>query len=162
MLAILGGPNFPSIGNLGNVQILGNLRTNLSGIAVDGLLAEHQHVELDAFQLLDLLLSLGEDVAGGQSVGTTASAVGDQVSLVAADRQALLQSGQSLLGAHGQDDNLGVLVLVLDAGSSFECISIEGADDGGNALTHQGVGLGINFDNGRVRHLFNANKYVHF
>ena len=109
-------------------------------------LAEHQHVELDAFQLLDLLLSLGEDVAGGQSVGTTASAVGDQVSLVAADRQALLQSGQSLLGAHGQDDNLGVLVLVLDAGSSFECISIEGADDGGNALTHQGVGLGINFD----------------
>ena len=37
-----------------------------------------------------------------------------------------------------KDDNLGVLVLVLDAGSSFECISIEGADDGGIALTHQG------------------------
>ena len=70
MLAVLGGPDFPSVSNLGNVQILGNLRTNLGGVAVDGLLAEHDHVELDAFQLLDLLLSLGEDVAGGQGVGS--------------------------------------------------------------------------------------------
>ena len=135
---------------------------NLRGIAVDSLLTEHEHIELDAFQLLNLLLSLGQNVTSGQGIGTAASTVRDQISLVAADRQALLQSGQSLLGTHGQDDDLGILILVLNTGSSFECISIEGADNGGNAFTHQGVGLGINFDNGRVRHLFNANKYVHF
>ena len=162
MLAVLGGPNFPAVGDLGIIQILSDLGTNLSGIAVDGLLAEHQHIELDAFHLLDLLDALGEDVTGSQGVGAAAGAVGDQESLVAAHGQALAQSLDGLSRTHGQDIDLGVLVLILDAGSGFQCVSIERADDGGNTFTHQGVGHGIDFDDGRVRHLFNANKYVHF
>ena len=59
-------------GGMRDRQMFRNQRADLSGIAVDGLLTEHEHVELDALQLLDLLLGLGQDVAGGQGVGAAA------------------------------------------------------------------------------------------
>ena len=63
-------------GGMRDRQMFRNQRADLRGIAVDSLLTEHEHIELDAFQLLNLLLSLGQNVTSGQGIGTGKSTVG--------------------------------------------------------------------------------------
>ena len=140
--------------------MLGQLGTHLGGVAVDGLLAAENGVEL-ALQLLHLLHGVVQNVAGGQGVGAAEGPAGHQVRLVGGNGQALLQSGGGLRGSHGQHHDLGVGVLVLDPGGSLQGIAVEGVDNAGNAVTDEGVLHRVDLDLCGVRHLLDTDENVH-
>ena len=149
-----------AIGDLGIIQMLSNLGADLGGITVDGLLSTEDGIEL-AFYLFHLPNRAGKDIAGGQRIRAAECTVGNEISLVGRDGQALLQRVLGLLGAHGHDHDLGVRTLVLDAGGSFEGIAVKGVDDAGDAVPNQGVLYGVDFNNRSIRNLLDTYKNIH-
>ena len=145
--------------------MLGDLGAHLGGVAVDGLLAAEDHVEF-ALGVLHLPDGLGEDVAGGQGVRPAEGPVGEEIGLVRGDGQAFPQGGLRLGGSHAQHHDLGVGVVVLDAGGRLQGVAVKGVDDAGHAVPDQSVGLRIDLDLVGVRDLLytyqNVHKYLLF
>ena len=73
--------NVGDIGDLGQMQLLGDLGADLSGITVDGLTAaENDVLGADA----DLVDGSGQDLGGSEGIGTAELTAGDQHAAVSA------------------------------------------------------------------------------
>ena len=73
-----------AIGDLRHPQVFRKFRSDLGGIAVDGLLTTEDHVKL-AFDLLELLDRTEENIAGRQRIRPSKPASRDQIGLVTAN-----------------------------------------------------------------------------
>ena len=86
------------VGDLRDAELLGRLRPDLGGVAVDGLPAAQD--EVDLAELLDGAL---QGVRGGQGIRAGELAVGQQDHLVGAAEERLAQDVGGLGRAHGDD-----------------------------------------------------------
>ena len=110
-------------GDLRQAELLGDLRADLGGVAVDRLAAaEH---EVGGAELLD---RAGERVARGQRVGAGERPVGEQDDLVGAAVQRLAQHLGRGRRAHGEHGHAAA-VAVLEAQRLFEGVQVFGVED---------------------------------
>lgn len=98
---------------MGDAQMLGDGRANLSGIAVGGLLAAE-----DEIKVANALDGLRKGVAGGEHVRAAQTAVREHIALVRAHHIGFLHHGLRLRRAHGADRH-GAAVLSLEAQERF-------------------------------------------
>ena len=92
-----------SVGDLRQVQLLSDLGTDLSGIAVDGLTAAHHDIVLLNTQGAQ---SGGQNLGGSVGIGTAELTGGNQHALVSAHGHQLTQHTGSGRGAHGDNGDL--------------------------------------------------------
>jgi len=111
-------------GDLRHAQLLGRLRPDLGGVAVDRLAAAEHEVEG-----ADLLDRLRQGVAGGQRVGAGEGLVGQQDHLVGAAVQRLAQHGDGGRRAH-RDDGHAAAVAVLELERLLEGVEVLGVEHG--------------------------------
>src|SRR5699024_9208608 len=145
------------IGDLGQVQLLGDLGADLGGIAVNGLAAaENDIVGADA----DLVDGGSQDLAGGEGVGTAELAAGHQHAAVSAASDQLAQHALGRGRAHGDDDDLAAgLLFQLQGG--LDGVQVIGVGDGGHGgAVHRAVRLDGHFALG-IRDLFDTNDSFH-
>ncbi len=91
------------IGDLGQAQLLADLRTDLGGITIDCLTAaEHNVLGADT----DLVDGSSQDLAGCKGIGTAELTAGDQNSLICTARQQLTQHAFRRRRAHGYNNDL--------------------------------------------------------
>ena len=155
-IAVLG--DLASVGHLGQVQLLGDLGANLSGIAVDGLTAGQDDVVLLHAVGVD---TGGDDLGGGVGVGAAELTGGDQDALVHAHGHQLTQHAFCGRGAHGERDDLAAQ-LVLQGQGGFHGVQVVGVDDGLHGGTIQGaVGVHCHLTGG-IGNLLHSNKNFHF
>ena len=143
------------IGNLRQVEVLGNLRSHLCGVAVDGLTTGDDKVKIHCAQ------STGNGAGGGKGIGTAKLAVGQQDSAVNAHSQSLAEDGLCLRKTHCDNGHV-CTVFVLQLQGIFKTALVVGIHNRGNALADKGTGHGVDLHLGGIRHLFYANYYVHF
>ena len=103
------------IRHMGKAQDLSHLRSDLSGITVDGLTATGKRCPLGPTPIL--LTAAGQDLGGSEGIGTAELAAGDQHAAVSAAGHQLTQHTLCRRRAHGDDDDLAAgLVLQLQGG----------------------------------------------
>ena len=142
------------VGDLRQVEVLGNRGTHLGGVAVDGLTAGDDEVDIHGAQ------GAGEGAAGGQRIGTAELAVGEQDGAVDTHGEGLAEDGLGLGKTHGDDGDVGT-VFVLQLQGVFKAALVVGVHNRGNALADERTGLRVDFHLGGVRHLLYANYNVH-
>ena len=147
------------IGDLFELQALGDAGADLRGVAVDGLLAAEHDVDL-AEGVADLLQRRREREGRGQRVGAGEEAVGEQNGAVGADGHGLSQGIAGHGRAHGEHGDLAAH-LVAPAQGLFQREQVIGVDDGRHALPHDRVGHRMDADLRRIWDLFDANDKMH-
>ncbi|SMH64271.1 protein of unknown function [Acidithiobacillus ferrivorans] len=146
------------IGEELQAQALGNARSDLRGITVNGLLAsEHQVYGVFLTNFAD---GLGQGEGSRQGVGAGEGAVGQEYHVVGTIGDRLAQRVFCLGRPHGQHGD-SPTETVLEAQGLFDSENIEGIDDGGYALAHDGIGDRMHPDLGAVGNLFDANDNMH-
>ena len=146
------------IGDLGDAQLLGDLGTDLSGIAVDGLTAAEDDVAFAETVGLD---AGGDDLAGGEGIGTAELTAGDQDGLVGAHGQQLMDHGGGSRRTHDDDDDLGIRNLIAEGQSSLDGVQVVGVGDGGHGGTVQSAVFLDGHLAGGVGNLLDANENIH-
>ena len=142
------------VGDLRQVEVLGNLGTHLGGVAVDGLAAGDNQVVIHCAQ------GTGDSAGGGQGIGTAKLAVGEQDGSVDAHGEGFAQDGLGLGKTHGDDRDV-CTVFIFQLKGELQTTLVVGVHDAGNAFADERAGLGVDFHLGSVRHLFYANYYIH-
>ena len=141
------------IADVRDIQVLGNLRTDLSRVAVDGLTARDD-------QIIGQLLDAGSNRGGsGQRIGTAERSVGDQNGFIGTHSKRLAQRRVGLRRTHGNDRDMSAK-LILQAKSSLKASLIVGVNDAGNTVTNQGAGYRIQLNLVCIRNLLNANYNI--
>ena len=125
--------DFAGIGHLRQVQLLGDLGANLSGITIDGLTAGQNDVVCIHPVGVD---RGGDDLGGGVGIGAAELTGGDQHTLVHAHSHQLTQHTLGRRGAHGEGDDLAAQ-LVLQSQSGLHGVHIIRVDDGLHGCTIQ-------------------------
>ena len=139
------------------MQLLGDLGADLGGIAVDGLTAAEDDVlGADA----DLVDGSGQDLGGGEGVGTAELTGGNQHAAVSAAGHQLTQHALCRRRAHGDDDDFAA-GLILQLQGSLDGVQVVGVGDGGHGSTvHGAVSLDSNLAL-RIGNLFDTNDCFH-
>ena len=140
------------------MQLLSDLRADLGGVAVNGLTAAEDHVVLLNADVVD---AGGDDLGGGEGVGAAELTAGDEDSLIAAHGQALMQHAGCGEGAHRNDDDLAVRVLVLDGKGGLNGVHIVGVGDGGHGGAVQGTVVLHSNAARSIGNLLDANNNLH-
>ena len=120
------------VGDLRQVEVLGDLGTHLGGVAVDSLAAGDDEVDIHGAQ------GAGEGAAGGQRIGTAELAVGEQDGAVDTHGEGLAEDGLGLGQTHGDDGDVGT-VLVLQLQGVLKTALVVGVHDRGNALADEAL-----------------------
>ena len=140
------------------MQLLSDLRTDLSGITIDSLTAaEDDVVVIEA----DGVESGGKDLGGGVSIGTAELTGGNEIAVISAHGHQLAQHTFCRRGTHGDDGDLAAQ-LILELESGLNGVHIIGVDDGLHGSAVQGT---IRIDGnltGGIGDLLNANKNLHY
>ena len=146
------------VGDLGQVQLLSDLRTDLSGITIDSLTAAEDDVvviETDGVE------SGGKDLGGGVSIGTAELTGRNEIAVISAHGHQLAQHTFCRRGTHGDDGDLAAQ-LILELESGLNGVHIIGVDDGLHGSAVQGtIGIDGNLTGG-IGDLLNANKNLHY
>ena len=142
------------VGDLRQVEVLGDLGSHLGGVTVDGLAAGDDEVDIHGAQ------GAGEGAAGGQRIGTAELAVGQQDGAVDTHGEGFAEDGLGLGQTHGDDGDVGT-VFVLQLQGVLKAALVVRVHNRGNALADERTGHGIDFHLGGVRHLLYANYNVH-
>ena len=108
----------------------------------------------------DLLRSLGQGVARGQSVRAAEGAVRQKGGFVAAHRQGLLQNVVRLRGTHAHGD-YAAAVFLLQAQRRLHGVRVQRVHDALDALALQVAGLGVQLNVVRIRDLLYKYDYFH-
>ena len=155
-VAVLG--DLTGIGHLGQMQLLGDLGTHLSGIAVDGLTAgQNDVVILNAVSIN----SSSNDLGSGISVGAAELAGGNQNALVNAHSHQLTQHTFCGRRTHGESHDLAAQ-LILHGQSGLYGVHIIGVDNGLHGSAVQGT-IGIHGHlTGGIGDLLDCDKNLHF
>ena len=135
--------------------MLGNLGTHLGGVAVDGLAAGDNEVEVHRAQ------GAGDGVGGGEGIGAAELAVGEQDGAVHTHGEGLAEDGLGLGQAHGDDGHLGI-VFIFELQSKLQTPLVVGVHDAGQACAVERAGHGVDLGLGRVGHLLYTNNDFHF
>ena len=122
----LAGEHLLGVGNLVEPQLLGHLGTHLCGVTVDGLTAADDEVGIGHY----MLDGCGQGIAGGQGVGSCKSTVGEQIASVRTAVHGFSDYLGRTAGTHGDDDDGGAGVLVLQAQCLLQSVQILGIEDG--------------------------------
>jgi hypothetical protein len=146
--------DFPHVGHVRQGQVLGHAGAHLPRVAVDGLAAHQDQVR--PTQLAD---PRRQGEGGGQGIRAGEGPVAQEHRLVRAQTDGLAQGGLHLGRPHGEHGQLAA-VLLLQAHPFLQGVGVEGVDDRGHPLAHQGVGLGIDAHVGGVRNLLDADHDV--
>ena len=112
------------IGYLGESQLLGHLRTYLSGVAIDSLTASDDDVVLA--YLAD---GCREGIRCSQGVGTGKGAVGEQVATVSAAKHTFAHNLCRAGRAHREHLDRSTRILFLEAQGLLQGIQILGIED---------------------------------
>ena len=139
------------------MQLLGDLGTNLGGIAIDCLTAAEDDVlGADA----DLVDGSSQDLAGGEGIGTAELTARNQDGTVSAAGQQLAQHPFGRRGTHGDDDDFAAGgVLQLEGG--LQGVQVIGVGDGCHRGTVEGpVRLDCNLAGG-IGNLLDTNNRFH-
>ena len=129
-LAILNLLYLFGVGHLVQAQLLGYLRTHLSGIAIDSLTTANHHIHMPDF-LVNLLDGFGKKISSGQGVGTGTLTVGKQPTTVGSAIEALTNDLTGTRGTHRYHTHLDVVgISVLDAESLLQGVQVLGVEDG--------------------------------
>ena len=115
-----------SVGNLRDVQLLSDLRANLSGITVDSLTAAEYDVVLLHANLLD---SCSQDLGGSEGIGTAELTSGNQNAFVSTASHQLTQHALCRGRTHGDNNDLAA-GSVLQLQSSLYSVLVVRVDDG--------------------------------
>ena len=142
------------VGDLRQVEVLGDLGTHLGGVAVDGLTAGDDEVEVHGAE------GTGDGAGGGEGIGAAELTVGEQDGAVDAHGEGLAEDGLGLGQTHGDDGDVGT-VFVLQLQGVLEAALVVGVHNRGHSLADERTGLRVDFHLGGVRHLLYANYYVH-
>ena len=142
------------VGDLRQVEVLGDLGTHLGGVAVDGLAAGDDEVEVHGAE------GTGDGAGGGEGIGAAELTVGEQDGAVDAHGEGLAEDGLGLGQTHGDDGDVGT-VLVLQLQGVLEAALVVGIHDRGYSLADERTGLRVDFHLGGVRHLLYANYDIH-
>src|SRR5450759_1273044 len=124
------------VGDLRDAELLGRLRADLGGVAVDGLAAAQDEVELT--ELLDSAL---EDVGGGEGVRTGELAVRQQDDFVGSAEEAVAQDVGGLGRSH-RDHGDRAAGPVLDLERHLKGVEVLGIEDRGQGATVHGAVFG--------------------
>ena len=139
------------VGDLRHAELLGQLRADLGGVAVDGLPAAEDDVRVE------LADRAGQDVAGGQRVAGGRPAVGDQDGPVGPADRATPQHVAGRRQAH-RDDGHRAAEAVADLQRHLQGVEVLGVEDRrqGGPVDRAVVLHGLAGDPLGVRHLLDA------
>ena len=112
--------DFLDISNLWDTELFSDLRTYLSGIAVDSLTAAHNDI---FFFNADFLNSSGEDLGSCEGIGAAEFTAGNEDSFISAHCEQFAEHFCRWGGTHGNDDDLCAIV-ILELESGFDRIFI--------------------------------------
>ncbi|MPN01426.1 hypothetical protein SDC9_148635 [bioreactor metagenome] len=148
------------IGHLTDAKMLRDFGANLSGIAVDRLLAAEDNVEFFSADFFKVTDGRSQGVAGGEGIGAAESPVADQIRRIGADGERFFEHRHCLRQTHGNNRYLtAFFILEPQCGLKGECVKrIEDARD---TAAHERVGHRINFDLSGVGNLFYTYQNVH-
>ena len=149
--------DFGGVGDLGQMELFGNLRANLGRVAVDGLPSAEDHVILFHADGVD---GGGDNLAGGVGVGTAELAGGDKIRLIRAHGQRFPEHSGGGGGAHGDDDHFAAR-LVLDFQGGFQRVHVVGVGDGLHGGAVQGSVLIDGDFAGGIGNLLDGNNDFH-
>ena len=149
--AILDTEDFFGVGHLVETEFLGHLRTDLGGIAVDGLTAAEDDVNP-----ADLLDGGREGIGGSEGVSTGEEAVGQQPAFVSSAIEAFTYDFSGTGRAHREHADGGAGVLFFQSERLLEGVQVVGIEDGRKGGTvDRSFGRHRIFPNiPGVRHLF--------
>ena len=139
------------------MQLLCDLRANLSGIAIDCLTAAEDNV-LGANA--DLIDSSSQDLAGCKGIRTAELTAGNQNSLVSAAGQQLTQHTLCRRGTHGDNNDLAAGG-VLELQGSLQSVQVIGVGDGCHGGTVQRTVRLDGHLTGGIRNLLYTNNCFH-
>ena len=142
------------IGDDREIEVLGDLRTDLRGITVDGLTAGDDQIVV---QIPDRARDRGGRRPG---VGAAEHSVGDQDGMVSAHGQSLAKDVIRLRQTHGQNGDFRA-VLILQLQGSLQTGLIIRVHDGEHRASVQGAVLVKSHAALGVRYLLNANDNLH-
>ena len=140
------------------MQLLSDLGTHLSGIAVDSLTAGQDDVVI----LHAVGVDTGSDDLGGCiSIGAAELTSGDQYALIHAHGHQLTQHAFCGRRTHGESHDLAAQ-LILQGQSSLNGIQVIGVDDGLHGSAVQST-IGVHSHlTGGIGNLLNSYKNLHF
>ena len=146
--------HFLNVGDLRDAELFGDLRTDLGGVAVDGLTSAQNEVEI-----ADLLRQAAQREASRQRIGSAERAVGQKHGLVGAAEQGVAENAGGGGEPHRRDDDFRA-VTVLQLEGQLKGVQVFGIENSGKRLTVDGsVGLhGVARDILRVRDLLHKNE----
>ena len=141
------------------VEFFGHLGAYLSGVAVDGLAAAEDDVDL-----AQLAYGLREGIGGGQGVGACKAGVAEDEAVVGATGAGVFDNLGGTLRAHGDDGDMAAGHAVFDLQGHLECLEVFGVEDGGQGGTVDGaVGVhGVSAHVVCVGHLLGKYHYFEF
>ena len=116
--------NLLGIGHLRKTEFLGNLRTYLRRVAVDGLTACEDHVGSD------FLHRTRKGIGGSQRIRTGKFTAREQVTAVGAAEHRVADNVGGTLRTHRKDMDRGTFDAVLQLQGSFQRIEVLGIEDG--------------------------------
>ena len=140
---------------MGKAQDLSHLRSDLSGITVNGLLAAD-----DKVHILDLLHSRRKDTGGGKGIRAADGSVIDVNAEVSSQCICVQQNLLCVRRPHGQCNHFAAQLLP-DLHALFNCKFIERIQNGGSLITNQSTGLRIDLDFHGVGYLFYTHNNFH-
>ena len=142
-------------GRIGDTKKRCHLRAHLRRVAIDGLLAAEDQINVTQFAN-----SAGERSGGCPGIGAGEGSITQQNGVVHAARERLPQRFISLRRSHGQDGYPSTK-RILDFQCRFDSKKIEGIDDGLHTLPDQRVRVRVNADVLGVGHLLDTDGNVH-
>ena len=118
--------DFLGVCHLVETQFLCHLGTHLGGVAVNGLTASDDDVDI-----ANLLDGGGEGIRSGEGVGACEEAVGEQPARVGSTEEALADDLTGARRAHGEHADGAAWMLLFEAQGLFKGIQVFGVEDGG-------------------------------